>query len=644
MTWLKFAKGGIGIGLLPAPTPLIIAISLIFRVQFAHLDEVLYVHAPLSMLLLAANLRVRFPRIFVLALSTTFLYLFFGNAIFLSGSCSEGTYFFSEFGKYGCAVGAAIPRTVMLIYGFAWLNSGDSNQLTLTFMRLASIFGNLPALKRYVAGAAQYFSQLLNENATLEHALKFHLTTVKRRPKIKKRTYITWLKLQSLIFKMFYAIPDFAYALQSRYNRCHDFIDLDISEILVDLRDFRANRTGAVIERIQLPKTQTPSSLLDISNLNQEQANAIIDVLSGTVPHIRGSVVGEIWFNNETDFVAFDESAKYTISRYVGGSSTARQLLGPTVEFEILGNLTNSPRALAALRYWGLETLEHRSIGQLSGGQRVRLALASAMASESRIILLDNVKGQLDSEGRILLADWIAQEAEAHGRFFVSYDSHSSDDEPLSLDAAPGAARSTQYQRGRSGGDVVANVKDLQLMRGGRVLLDGFSHVFRRRELTLVTGPNGSGKTSLALALGGAIRPHRGEIQIEGPVGMSFQHPMEQVFSFTVGEELAVRPKLADDLPAEYSVAVQDQLARLCLQRNEEIIFLAPHALRTLSIESMTHLSQFMILDEPSNGLTYSQILDLRDRIYAMLDGGISILLISHDPKLWHFDHHIKLT
>jgi heme exporter protein A len=60
------------------------------------------------------------------------------------------------------------------------------------------------------------------------------------------------------------------------------------------------------------------------------------------------------------------------------------------------------------------------------------------------------------------------------------------------------------------------SLKDLAVRRGGRLLFEALSLQLFAGEACALTGPNGSGKTSLLRAVAGLVRPEAGEIAFEG--------------------------------------------------------------------------------------------------------------------------------
>src|SRR5262249_22679015 len=78
-------------------------------------------------------------------------------------------------------------------------------------------------------------------------------------------------------------------------------------------------------------------------------------------------------------------------------------------------------RAAQALAEAGLEGLQPDDLlDGLSGGERMRVALAGAMASEADSVILDEPSNHLDAEARAWLLGWL--EAARHTVVIVSHD------------------------------------------------------------------------------------------------------------------------------------------------------------------------------------------------------------------------------
>lgn len=66
------------------------------------------------------------------------------------------------------------------------------------------------------------------------------------------------------------------------------------------------------------------------------------------------------------------------------------------------------------------------------------------------------------------------------------------------------------------------DVRGLQIRRGGRLLVEDLSFTAAPGELLAITGPSGTGKTSVLRAIAG-LDPAAGAIQVDGRVGIVFQ-------------------------------------------------------------------------------------------------------------------------
>jgi excinuclease UvrABC ATPase subunit len=57
----------------------------------------------------------------------------------------------------------------------------------------------------------------------------------------------------------------------------------------------------------------------------------------------------------------------------------------------------------------------------------------------------------------------------------------------------------------------------------------------------------------------------------------------------------------------------------------------------------MLFKSGFLILDEPSNGLTISEVEVFMHTVDHLRDQGIALLVITHDPTIWDADEILQL-
>jgi heme exporter protein A len=179
--------------------------------------------------------------------------------------------------------------------------------------------------------------------------------------------------------------------------------------------------------------------------------------------------------------------------------------------------------------------------------------------------------------------------------------------------------------------------RNLAIRRGDRLLFQGLSFDVPAGEIMMLRGPNGSGKTSLLLAILGTLRPESGEIARPGDGGeapatthmhfLSYQTPIKPRLSVaenldfwrlmlggggTVDAALAhVGLSGLKSLPAGYLSAGQQK--RLGLAR----LLVAPR--------------KVWLLDEPAAGLDADGDAMMRMMIEAHLSAGGIAVAATHD-------------
>ena len=144
--------------------------------------------------------------------------------------------------------------------------------------------------------------------------------------------------------------------------------------------------------------------------------------ISGIVPHhYKGDYYGSVRVNG-LDTV---DSPLIDISRLMGMvfQDVDSQIISPMVEDEVLYGLENFgvpreeiPRRMdSALSRVGILDLKDRSIGSLSGGQRQKVAIASIIALQPQILVLDEPTGELDPQSSRLIFSLLKELNEEQG-------------------------------------------------------------------------------------------------------------------------------------------------------------------------------------------------------------------------------------
>jgi energy-coupling factor transport system ATP-binding protein len=175
----------------------------------------------------------------------------------------------------------------------------------------------------------------------------------------------------------------------------------------------------------------------------------------------------------------------------------------------------------------------------------------------------------------------------------------------------------------------------------GTLALDGVSLAIARGEAVAVTGPTGSGKSTLIRHLNGLLRPTAGRVLLEGEdigalrvaqlarrVGIAFQEPDRQLFCRTVRAEVGfgARDPLAVagalDLLGLHGVADRHPYD-LGYSRRKLVAIAAVLAMET----------PVVVLDEPTTGQDRAGV----ERLVGLMNGlqahGRTIVVVSHDGR-----------
>ncbi len=370
--------------------------------------------------------------------------------------------------------------------------------------------------------------------------------------------------------------------------------------------------------------------------------STLLRALAGLVPHFHGGLFsGSVLVGGIDTREARPMELAGTVASVF--QDPEDQVVMAKVSNEVAFGLENTgalpaeiwQRVEDALQLVGVEGLANRLTGELSGGELQRVSLASALALQPRLLLLDEPTSQLDPDGADAFFDLIEQlpcavlvseqrpaRPLAHCRRVVFMDGGRivldapreealewlAEHRPLYLPHAP---------------DVVARVRGVRFSYGERLVLDHASLEVRRGEIVALVGPNGAGKTTLALIAAGLLEPAAGETERQRAAYLA-QDPGRHLVTERVLDEVA----LGSD----------EQRARSALERLG-LAGLAERHPRDLSAGERERLSlaavlatepDFLVLDEPTRGVDPERKVELAQllRSEAARRG---TLVVTHD-------------
>jgi len=194
-------------------------------------------------------------------------------------------------------------------------------------------------------------------------------------------------------------------------------------------------------------------------------------------------------------------------------------------------------------------------------------------------------------------------------------------------------------------------VKRMSYNVGPRVILDDLSFALREGECSCLLGANGAGKTSLLRLLLGLLKPHKGDIIIQGrPIGSFTQRQLAQAVAYVPQSHTPAFPYLVKDVvqlaglaqspfglrkgndETGFVVTALESLAIAHLAERRYTELSGGERQAVLLARALAQKARILILDEPETGLDYGQQKRFLNLLRRLASEGYCILTTTHDP------------
>ena len=413
-------------------------------------------------------------------------------------------------------------------------------------------------------------------------------------------------------------------------------------------------------------------SFILVTGLSGCGKSTMAHALCGFIPHgWPGVMEGDVWLNGlNTRHTPLEKLAG--IVGLVQQDPDA-QLCSFTVSQEVafgLENLRIPPEDIklkieCILNQLGIPHLAEREVANLSGGEKQRLAIASILAMEPKVLVLDEPTANLDPEGILSLVENLKTLKYQYGYTIVVIEHRVepfikladrmlvleegriiADGSPLTVSLVyrkmldKVLAKSLKMRKGpriENSTVPLLEVEGVMVRRSGHPVLNGVSFRLQPGEIMAIMGVNGCGKTSLLLALLG-YQMETGRVKYRGrdishldiqervkDIGMVLQNPGHQILERSVWQETLLAAEMLKPVQ-EFALSAQNLLQDFSLlkyQNSSPFLLSMGEKKRLCAVSTLAYEPDLLLLDEPLAGQDAGHLDVLMQHLYRHCERGL---------------------
>ena len=332
-----------------------------------------------------------------------------------------------------------------------------------------------------------------------------------------------------------------------------------------------------------------------------------------------------------------------------------------------------------ALRAVNMENQRFSNPSNMSGGQQQRVAIASSIAMQSKLLVLDEPTSMLDSCAKADV-DKLFETLQTRGTTIVQVthkisecknadrilmlengklrdvcisklEGFCKEKSPAVIESKSMTENAKKSNTKKSNTAIEISNLNVSYANSQSPIIRDYSLSVKAGEIVAIMGKNGCGKSTLAKAICGLIKYDSGSVYINGikisektsksqmreirkNIGYVMQLPEQQLFAQTVFEDVAYGPKNFGLEGRELHSRVLNALKSLHIEHlaQKSPFELSGGQQRLAAIAGVLACNpKILVLDEPTAGLDFESAEILRRILNDLHNKGVTIIVVTHD-------------